>query len=257
MNSSTSTRGKISKELISNCEDLNGYGVGRLFSHEEASNLRRFIAVQYLSKLEVQGIDTGVDYFDYKIEHYHLLNIQNELHKRIWHRNNRKIPTSCVEYLTNTNFFKDLILKYGEVRFTDPEATGHPDINWRIVRPFEEEDVGAVHSDQWFYKANDWKIEDGQKLIKVWVMLSNGDIDRGLGIIPGSHEEKNWKYKISLKDGILKPEFSQNFTECETVDLLTPFGHGVVFNYDLLHFGLVNKFNVTRVSLDFSLKVPN
>ena len=121
------------------------------------------------------------------------------------------------------------------------------------VRPGKKNDVGPIHADSWFWKANNVRVKKGFKTLKFWMMLSE-NCKQGLGVVPYSHLNKNWYYDIVYKDGIYKPNFKvqKNTFNYDPKILKTNTRNYVLFNYDLLHYGAINTTNVTRCSLEMT-----
>ena len=187
------------------------------------------------------------------IDNYHKLKISDKMHKRIWTRKNRIASDKLIYYLKNKSFiFKVLKKEFGEVKFSQKVDKKNPDSYWRLVRPNKFNDVGPIHADEWFWEANKWKFPKNKKIFKVWMLLSN-NLDKGLCVIPSSHIKKNWIYKKVHKDGIFKPIFNKEKNSYKIKKLNTPKGKILIFNYGLLHSGLINKSKETRISLEFSL----
>ena len=175
------------------------------------------------------------------------------MHKRIWTRNNRIASDKLIYYLKNKSLiFKILKKEFGDVKFSQKVDKKNPDSYWRLVRPNKFNDVGPIHADEWFWEANKWKFPKNKKIFKVWMLLSN-NLDKGLCVIPSSHIKKNWIYKKVHKDGIFKPIFNKVKNSYKIKNLNTPKGKILIFNYGLLHSGLINKSDETRISLEFSL----
>ncbi len=187
------------------------------------------------------------------IDNYHNLKISNKMHKKIWTRKNRIASNKLINYLKNKSFiFKTLKKEFGEIKFSQKVDKNKPDSYWRLVRPYKANDVGSIHADEWFWKANKWKFPKNKKILKVWMLLSN-KLDKGLSVIPNSHTKKDWIYKKVHKDGIFKPIFNKVKNTYKIKNLNTPKGNILIFNYGLLHSGLINKSKETRISLEFSL----
>ena len=127
----------------------------------------------------------------------------------------------------------------------------HPDIFWRLVRP-KKKDVGSIHADIWFWDINNWKVPDNKDCLKIWMLLSK-NIDKGLGVIDKSHLKDDWVYSNTFKDGLNKPEFDNDKNQYTTNDLNTPFGSVILFDYRLLHYGIYNTTNYSRISLEFTI----
>ena len=187
------------------------------------------------------------------MDDYHKLKISDNLHKKIWTRKNRLANKKLIDYLKyKSKIFKILKKEFGSLSFSKKVEKNKPDVYWRIVRPNKKNDVGPIHADEWFWKANRWTIPRNKKLLKIWFLLSD-NLDRGLLIIPNSHLKKNWKYKKIYKDNIFKPKFDEKRNFFKIKALKTPKGKILFFNYRLLHTGLINNSKSTRISLEFTV----
>ena len=92
---------------------------------------------------------------------------------------------------------------YDFVEITDEEKLGYGNIYWRIVRPNQPRDIGALHRNSWF-----WEIDKTQflpsckfKRLKVWISIYTKPGESGLLIIPKSHKSKNISWHRKEKDG--------------------------------------------------------
>ena len=187
------------------------------------------------------------------IDEYHNLKLSDQLHKKIWTRKNRVASNKLIKYLKNESYlFKILKKEFGNIEFSKKVDPIKPDSYWRLVRPNKKNDVGPIHADQWFWKANKWIVPKNKKVFKIWILLSN-KLDKGLSVIPNSYLKKDWIYKKIYKDGIFKPKFNEMKNSYKIKNLITPKGKILIFNYGLLHAGLINRDKDTRVSLEFSL----
>ena len=83
------------------------------------------------------------------------------------------------------------------------------------------------------------------------------NIDKGLGVIDKSHLKDDWVYSNTFKDGLNKPEFDTDKNQYITNDLETPFGSVILFDYRLLHYGIYNTTNYSRISLEFTILLIN
>ena len=182
------------------------------------------------------------------IENYHKIKVDDELHKKMWTRENRNFNEDLIK---KSDLFKFLKSNLGELSFSKMVNDSQSDIFWRLVRP-NKMDVGSIHADIWFWDINKWTIPKDKECLKIWMLLSK-NIDSGLGVIEKSHLKKDWVYYNVHKDGLYKPEFDKNANNYITSDLLTPFGSAVFFDYRLLHYGIYNTSNFSRISLEFTI----
>lgn len=182
------------------------------------------------------------------IENYHEIRIKDDFHKKMWTRENRNFNEDLIK---KSDLFQFLELNLGELSFSKMVNDNQSDIFWRLVRP-NKLDVGSIHADKWFWDINKWKIPKGKECLKIWMLLSK-NINKGLGVIEKSHLKKDWIYSNVYKDGLYKPEFDKKANVYSTSDLITPFGSAVFFDYRLLHYGIYNTSNFSRISLEFTI----
>ena len=203
---------------------------------------RNEVEQKYLKSL----IDNNISHID--IEKYHEINVDDETHKNLWTRENRNFNN---ELIIKSNLYKFLTNNFGEISFSHMVDKKYPDIFWRLVRP-NKKDVGPIHADIWFWDINNWKVPDNKDCLKIWMLLSK-NIDKGLGVIDKSHLNDDWVYSNTFKDGLNKPEFDTDKNQYITNDLNTPFGSVILFDYRLLHYGIYNTTNYSRISLEFTI----
>ena len=96
------------------------------------------------------------------------------------------------------------------------------------------------------------EVSKNKKIFKVWMLLSNKLI-KVYVLYLTRILKKDWIYKKVHKDGIFKPIFNKTKNSYKIKNLNTPKGKILIFNYGLLHSGLINKSDETRISLEFSL----
>jgi hypothetical protein len=227
-------------------EEKIGYSIFKT-TKNDINSIKNLIQESFNKTLKRNHIQTC------PIDNYHKLKINNLLHKKMWTRKNRIAPKQLVNYLENkSNIFNVLEEEFGELVFSKKVDKKKPDIYWRLVRPNKKSDVGPIHADEWFWSSNNWKTPKNKKVLKVWMLLSD-NLSKGLSIIPNSFKKKDWIYKKEYKDDIFKPIFNKKKNLYKIKSLTTPKGQILIFNYGLLHAGLINKSNNTRISLEFSL----
>ena len=227
-------------------EDKIGYKIFGT-TKNDIDNIKNLIQDSFNKTLEKNHIQTC------PIDNYHKLKISNLLHKKIWTRSNRIVSKKLINYLQNKSYIFNILKKeFGELTFSKKVNPKKSDTYWRLVRPNKKNDVGPIHADEWFWTANNWKVPKNKKVLKVWMLLSD-NLNQGLSIIPNSFKNKDWIYKKIYKDGIFKPKFDKRKNLYKIKNLTTPKGKILIFNYGLLHAGLINKNKNTRISLEFSL----
>lgn len=235
------------KHIIDNKK---GFVVNKISNNDDLIKIKNFILKDY--KKEIQKFTIKKNIIN-NIENYHLLNLNEKIHKRIWTRDIRRASSKLKKQIVNTSFFSKIEKIYGKLTFSDMVEKGKPDIFWRLVRPMKKKDVGPIHADSWFWKANNIKIKKGYKTLKFWMMISS-NCHQGLGVIPFSQHKKKWVYDIKYSDGLYKPNFkiNKNKFRYKPRIIKTDFSDYILFNYDLLHYGALNTTNVTRCSLEMT-----
>ena len=106
------------------------------------------------------------------------------------------------ELFLESSFMKKLGDLYHSLEITDEEKLGYGNIYWRIVRPNQVNDIGALHRDAWF-----WEIDKTQylpkykfKRLKTWISIYTKIGENGLLVIPKSHKI-NLSWHKREKDG--------------------------------------------------------
>ena len=237
--------------------DLNeetGFIIDKFNDINEFNKIKNFIEKSFNQTLRLNNLSS--DNQLYKLEDYHKLSLSEEEHKRIWTRENRRANDQFVDYILKTSFFKNLQKIFGNLEITNMVENNKSDVFWRLVRPNKPNDVGPIHADSWFWKANNVEVPNKKKCLKIWMMISNNS-GPGLGVIPSSHNKKDWIYNIEFKDGLNKPVFDYENNKFSLKETNINPEEFILFNYDLLHCGLVNKSNNTRCSLEMTFFYPN
>ena len=125
----------------------------------------------------------------------------------------------------------------------------------RMVRPGVDTDIGSLHADDWFWKLYHFTLPEGKRRIKIWIAICCESGKSGLMLSPNSHL-REWKYDVIERAGMAKPLLSHE--EKPTLDLFeSKPGDAVMFNYHLLHGGMVTRGELTRVSIEFTILVPD
>lgn len=217
------------------------------FNIDEKNTIKKFVTKKFESNLKKYKLPK------IKIENYHKLKISDSLHKKIFTRENRTVSKHFINFIKKTSVFNKISKEFNFIKFSKKVIYNKFDVFWRIVRPLKN-DVGDIHADEWFWSVNNWKVPKGYECLKFWIMLSD-NLNYGLSIIPASHKI-NFPYKKIFKDKIYKPQLVKkiNFKEKK---LITKFGTCIIFNYKLLHRGLMNKSTTSRVSIEFTLLCKN
>ena len=107
---------------------------------------------------------------NYNIKDYEKLDLNNE-HKKIWTKSNRILKEKAVKHwIDNSELISYLKAELGNIRISDEEDMGYPNVYWRLVRSNKKEDIGPLHRDEWFWILNNKNKEsESQTRIKVWI----------------------------------------------------------------------------------------
>ncbi len=232
-----------------------GYWAGPGLTEIEIVELRRLIEQRFLARIATIAPD-DVDHFAAAgLAQYHLESYRID-HSSVWPRHERLMGQDGIDFINQSSLMYRLAAEFGSAQITNEIEGEPPEVVWRLVRPGQTDDVGPLHADRWFWDINKWPTPDGQRCIKVWLLV-NGDTGlAGLRVAPGTHRQQDWNYTVEYRHGLDKPVFDEAVVDVEPFLLETPPGSAVVFSYDLLHGGAVTMGDQCRVSLEFTLFVP-
>ena len=150
---------------------------------------------------------------------------------------------------------KDII---GNFIISDEESLGYGNLYWRIVRPAEQNDIGPVHRDAWFWEINDeygMDREEYNKRVKIWISIVTENGKNGLMVEKYSHKRKDIKWEGEMRYGLKKPVLLTEEKELKMRLLKTNPGDAIIFDDELLHGGHINNGEKTRVSMEFTALV--
>lgn len=243
------------KNIINDILTGPGYSVDIGLNKIELKKIKEYVESKFLNninKLYPEKIDV---FKSAGIKKYHL-NSDLVNHQISWPRQTRLFDAKGIDLILKTSFFNNLKKLFKDIIITSEIENKKPEIVWRIVRPNMVNDVGPIHTDEWFWKANKWQIPKNKKCIKVWVMLDGETNNSGLSVVPNSHKKLDWEYSFHKKDNIQKPLFDIEKYNLKPIILKTNPGNAVIFSYNLLHGGAITKGELCRLSLEFTLFVP-
>ena len=218
--------------------------------------VRDWIRDFYLNRIQCE-CPQSVHYFSDipTVEYHHHAELFN--HSAMFPKTVRVFPPSPADVILRFNFMRRIrseFISNGLGCFIrDEEGFGWPNITWRLVRP-NCGDVGPMHADQWFADIDGFKDPPGFKPIKVWIQIYGSD-KSGLLVVLGSHLTPN-DYTVFERDGRKKPKWNGDESKVRTVIPPCNPGQGIIFNHNLLHRGIENTSDQTRVSIDFTVYVP-
>jgi hypothetical protein len=210
--------------------------------------VRARIAEQYLDRLARLQPDLVPLARERGITKYHTLPIAFD-HARSWPKPTRLLDPRYVADFSRMGFFRRIREQVG------PSAViSHDELNWRLVRPNQPNDVGPVHADKWFWDAGYGygSMPEGFDRFKVWVAIHTEPGANGLCVKPESHR-RDWEHHFEEKDGVRKPVFDED-PEAIGMELLPlAAGRMVMFHDELLHGGVVNRGASCRVSIELTV----
>jgi hypothetical protein len=176
-------------------------------------------------------------------------------HNQLLTRTARILPQDAVDQIRRTSLFRQLESEFGHFDISDEEGIGRESISLRLVRPGVETDVGSLHADDWFWKLYNFALPKGKQRVKVWAAICCEPGKSGLLLSPDSHV-RNWKYRLYERAGMVKPLLEPDEKPPLRLIESNP-GDAVAFNYHLLHGGAVTRGELTRVSIEFTVLIPD
>lgn len=227
-----------------------GYYVGQRLSPAELETARAWITAQYLDHLRSLDPALVAEAERLGIDNYHLLTHSFD-HGTVWPKQTRILPTTYVAELCRMDFYRAIADEFTDVAISDDE------LNWRLVRPNAEDDVGPVHADGWFWELGYGNIPAGWDRFKIWIPIHTEPGYNGLCVKPHSHRRRDWKRHVEVRHGMRKPVLDENVADLHMQ--LLPLGPGemVMFHDALLHGGVVNRGTRCRVSLELTIFYRN
>jgi hypothetical protein len=232
-----------------------GFSSDLKLSTNELDIFRHIVSEHWLSVISHHYPELRDEAIRVGIENYHQFSHQID-HSKLWSKYNRILPPSSVQQIKQLPFYSTLKAEFGEFTISDAVHTkqeqGREEIYWRLVRPHVESDIGPLHKDKWFHDAFNegyGMFPEGTITVKVWIPLYCEVGKSGLAILPGSHF-KTWKYHIEVIDDVPKPRLDEKVN----ADLIpTEPGNMLIFNENILHGGVPNISNKTRVSAEITM----
>jgi hypothetical protein len=222
----------------------------------ELARLRECIREQWLYRLQLAVPREVRRFAAIPMDQYHTLAHLVD-HASLWPKVSRVLPARGAEIVRSLSFFRRLESEYGDVRIADEEGFGWPNIVWRLVRP-RQKDIGPIHADEWF-----WEVRPQQERlpgfipVKVWSAIHCNGGKNGLRLVPGSHRQRGkYRYRREDRNGMVVPAYDGDEDALPFEVPKTDPGDAIVFNHFLLHGGVWNAEEATRVSAEFTIFVP-
>jgi len=215
-------------------------------SPSELDFVRRSIVSQYLGRLDLLQPDLVPAARERGIDRYHTLPIAFD-HGQSWPKSSRLLPSKLVADFSRMGFFRRIQKQLG------PSAIiSHDELNWRLVRPNEPNDVDSLHAGKWFRDAGHGSMPEGYDRFKVWIAIYTEPGSNGLSLKPYSHR-KTWKHHFEENDGAREPVLDVDPGEIEMELLRLAAGQMVIFHDEMLHGGVVNRGATCRVSIELTV----
>lgn len=244
----------LSDDVISDLKnEKKGYSLDLKLSVDDLNLLRECIKEQWLGVIKKYLPEKVEEFKKIGIENYHELSYLLS-HDKIWPKLERILPSHSLAKIQDSDFMKSLKSVFGAFTISDEENVGREEIYWRLVRPHEPNDVGPMHADCWFWDLGHGKTPENTQRVKIWIPIYCEPGLNGLNIVPGSHV-RDWVYTGELRDGYLKPQFDQSQVDLPVILPKTNPGEAIIFNDRLLHKGVLNNGQRTRVSIEFTMFV--
>jgi len=230
-----------------------GFAFGARLSREDLEKVNDLIVQQLAAQIERIAPERLDLFRNTPLEQYHSI-AHLVPHSDLLTRTERILPQRAVDEIRATSLLRQLEAEFGKFAISDEEGMGRESISIRLVRPGMESDVGSLHADDWFWKLYHFKLSEGLQRVKVWVAICCEPGRSGLLLAPDSHK-REWKYHTVTRAGMTKPML--DISEKPVLELFkSEPGDAVAFNYHLLHGGAVTRGSITRVSIEFTILVP-
>lgn len=177
-------------------------------------------------------------------------------HASFWTKSRRLFSQKEVAYLVESqSVFSHLKYVFGRYTIEDIEGIGYPEIYWRLVRPNMLGDVSPPHKDTWFWSlTNNMTTARQEGLVKIWLPIVSCTQGCGLAVAPSSHLVEI-PFSGEYRHGRVKPAVNSKDLDKLTLEHVPlQVGQAIVFDKELLHQGVSHHEDITRVSLEFSIR---
>lgn len=226
----------------------NGYLKTRLFNQKEFKALEDF-TLNYVMQLLNKYLKKNTK-INNLIKNYHLLNISNQKHSKIFGAKNRhtKMSPELKNVILNTKLKKLLskliFAEYKKKSFKLWDEK-YGNIAFRIVRPFS--------GDGYPFTKKEWG--PAGKAISIWIPILGFNKNNTIKFISGSNKRDYEKY-LPIKTKFIKNEFRLNekVKKKKITSLHYKKGEVFIFSPKLLHSEDNNLSKITRLNLEFRIK---
>jgi hypothetical protein len=235
-----------------------GYSADMKLTASELEVFRRLINDHWLTVIDAAHPELTKHAQADGIDNYHQISDRMD-HNKLWSKRNRVLPQSSVDQIKSLPFITQLKKEFGEFSISDIYDTqqhhGKEEIYWRLVRPNKPSDIGSLHRDCWFHDSfnNGYGMFlEGTITIKVWIPIFCEPGKSGLALVAGSHL-REWNYHLEMTNGVAKPILDEDLSTIDAKLIPTEPGNMLIFNENVLHGGVVNRGEKTRVSAEITM----
>ena len=231
-----------------------GYSLGLAFSSDDLDVIKKLITEHLSRQLDAIDQDKAALFRITPLNQYHTISAKIP-HEKLLTRKARILSQEAVNFIRKTSLFEQIETKLGPVEISDEEQIGRESISMRLVRPGIDTDIGSLHADHWFWELYNFAVPRGKSRIKIWIAICCEPGKSGLLLVPNSHQ-RDWEYSVIQRAGMSKPLINDGQNPRTWLFESSP-GDAVIFNYKLLHGGALTQGKLTRVSIEFTLLIPN
>lgn len=240
--------------MLNSIRTTPGYFAGLRLSAQDLALVRGLVCAHLAEQVEQVAPEQLQTFLSTPLEQYHTIS-HLVPHGQLLARTSRILPQSAADRIRTTSLMAQIESELGPVEISDEEGVGRESVSIRLVRPGMDTDVGSLHTDHWFWPLYNFALPKDKQRVKVWVAICCEPGKSGLLVSPDSHV-REWKYTTVERAGMLKPLLDP--VEKPVVELVSiEPGGGIAFNYHLLHGGAVTRGSTTRVSMEFTVLVPD
>lgn len=230
-----------------------GYITGLRLSPDDLELIKKLIAQHLTQQLEIIAPNKVGLFNATPLDMYHSISDQLP-HDQLLTRQSRILSQNAINAIRTTSLLQQIENILGPFDISDEEGVGRESISMRMVRPGVNSDVGSLHADDWFWQLYNFPLSEAKSRIKIWIPIYCEKGKSGLMLSPNSHL-REWKYEVIDRAGMKKPLLSPE-EKPELYIFQSNPGDAVIFNYHLLHGGMVTSGELTRVSIEFTILVP-
>lgn len=239
---------------LTDIDDGRGFAVGTLLA-DDLEVLRQMVTEQFVQVVQQHAPEVVEDYLNAGIDDYHKVYQPSHFeHGSVWTKQSRIFSAADTDKtlaLPSFQAFKEFFVDF---LISDEEQLSRPNIYWRLVRPGGS-DIGPIHADRWFWDLGHGTMPDGYFRLKIWIPLFAVPGQSGLRVVPESQNSDAYPYHGELRGGMMKPVLDVPENELDVLNLPLSPGQFVLFHDSLLHGGMPNASDKSRVSLEFTFLI--